>query len=265
MLQTSWIFSCTVSETVLTSKIMNLIWNWQNTNHLGQKEFISWATLTYSTSGARVDVLFLITIFRLYPGLKMSFEHKSVRKNLFLSAFFFWDSRLSLREMDQESKFGGTIGYGDSYLEFLFLHFKVFRLHAIQQDASGSVRGHSGKGPGYCYRIGRGPNSCLLGHVTGLLFCLYVKLFLPSIFNSFDFWTSMSCIVLDFEVADENVVKELGVFIDGKVHGYPFRPPKKTNPNTQNNRFGAQETCAELCGTVNVWVTVSFQTFFLEL
>ena len=31
------------------------------------------------------------------------------------------------------------------------------------------------------------PNSCLLGHVTGLLFCLYVKLFLPSFFNSVDF------------------------------------------------------------------------------
>ena len=35
--------------------------------------------------------------------------------------------------------------------------------------------------------IGGGPNSCLLGHVTGQLFCLYVKIFLPSIFNSVDF------------------------------------------------------------------------------
>ena len=31
----------------------------------------------------------------------MSFEHNSVRKNLFLSACFCWNSRLSLREMDQ--------------------------------------------------------------------------------------------------------------------------------------------------------------------
>ena len=28
----------------------------------------------------------------------------------------------------------------------------------------------SGKGPGYCYMIGRGPNSCLLCHLTGILF-----------------------------------------------------------------------------------------------
>ena len=63
-----------------------------------------------------MDVLFLMSIFRLYPGLKLSFEHDSVGKNLFLSARFCWDSRLSLREMDQKLKFGGTIGYGNSYL-----------------------------------------------------------------------------------------------------------------------------------------------------
>ena len=128
-----------------------------------------------------------MSIFRLYPGLKMSFEHNSVRKSFFLSACFCWDSRPSLREMDQKFKFGGTIGYGNSYLELLFRHFKKLRLHAILHDAAGTVPAHSGKGLGYYYKIGRGPNSCLLSHVTGLLFCLYVKISLPSIFNSVDF------------------------------------------------------------------------------
>ena len=113
-----------------------------------------------------MDVLSLMSIFRLYPGLKVSFEHNSVRKNLFLGARFFWDSRLFLREMDQKHKFGGIIGYENSYLEILFRQFKIFRLHSILHDAAGAVRAHSGKGPGYCYMIGRGPNSCLLGHVT---------------------------------------------------------------------------------------------------
>ena len=117
----------------------------------------------------------------------MSFEHNSVRKNLILSACFRWYSRHSLRELDQEFNFGGTIGYGDSYLDVVFRYSKVFRLHAIIHDAAGAVRVHSGEGPGYCYMIGRGPNSCLLGHVTGLLFCLYVKIFLPSIFILIDF------------------------------------------------------------------------------
>ena len=117
----------------------------------------------------------------------MSFEHNIFRKTLFLSACFCWDSRLSLPEMDQNFKFRGTIGYGKSYLELLFRHFKIFRLHAKLHDAAGAVRSHSGKGSGYCYMIGRGPNSCLHGHVTGLIFCLYIKIFLHFNFNSVDF------------------------------------------------------------------------------
>ena len=134
-----------------------------------------------------MDVLFLMSIFRLYPGLKTSFENNRVRKNLFLSACFCWDSRFSLREMDQKFKFGGTISYRNSCLDSVFRYSKLFSLHAILHDAAGVFRSHSGKGAGYCCMIGRGPNSCLLGHVTGLLFCLYVKIFLPSIFNSVDF------------------------------------------------------------------------------
>ena len=183
-----------------------------------------------------MDVLFLISVFRLYPRLKMSFEHNSVRKNVFLSACFCWDSGISLREMDQKYKFGGLIGYGNSYLDSVFRYSKVFRLHAILHDAAGAVRTHSGKGPRYCYMIGRGPNSCLLGHVTGLLFCLYVKIFLPSIFNSVDFWSSMSCIVLDIELTDKNIIKELGLYIDGSVQGISFSPPKSFKTNKQTTR-----------------------------
>ena len=180
-----------------------------------------------------MKVLFLMSNFRLYPGVKLSFEHNSVRKNLFLSACFCWDSSLSLREMDQKFKFGGTTGYVKSYLELLFRHFKIFRLHAILHDAAGAVRAHSGKGLGYCYMIGRGRNSCLLGHVTGLLFCFYVKIFLPSIFNSVDFSNSMSCIVLDIEPTEKIIIKELGLYIDGSVQGFSFCPPKSFKPNEQ--------------------------------
>ena len=50
-----------------------------------------------------------------------------------------------LPEMDKKFIFGGTIGYGDSYLEFLIRQFKVFSLHAILHDAAGAARAHSGK------------------------------------------------------------------------------------------------------------------------
>ena len=117
----------------------------------------------------------------------MSFEHNSVRKNLFLTASFCWDSSFSLPETDQKVKFGGPIGYVDSYFEFLFRQIILFRLHTLLQDAAGAVRTHGGKGLGYCLMIGRGPGSCLIGYVIGLLFCFYVNFFLPSIFNYVDF------------------------------------------------------------------------------
>ena len=134
-----------------------------------------------------MDVLFLISAFRLYPGLKMTFEHISLRKKLFLSACFCWDSRLSLREMDQSFEISGLIGNGNFYLVSVFRYSKVFRLHAILHVAARAVRAHSGKGSGYCYMIVRGSKSCLFGHATGLLFCLYVKPVLPSTFKSVNF------------------------------------------------------------------------------
>ena len=135
-----------------------------------------------------MDVLFLMSKFRLYPGFKMSLEHNSVHKNLFPCARFCWYSRLSFSEMNQMFEFGGTIGHGDSYLDSLFRYSKVFRLNAILHDAAGAVRSHTGRGPGYCHMIGRVPNSCLLGHVTALLFCLYEKFFYPpfSIYSTFE-------------------------------------------------------------------------------
>ena len=74
--------------------------------------------------------------------------------------------------------------------------------------------------------IGRCPNCCLLGHVTGLCFCLYVKIFPPSIFNLIDFWFSMSLIVLETELTEKNIFKEPGLFIDGSLQRFSFCPPK---------------------------------------
>ena len=43
----------------------------------------------------------------------------------------------------------------------------------------------------------------------------------------------MSCIVLDIEPTDKNIIKELGLFIDGSVQGFSFCPPKVFKPNKQ--------------------------------
>ena len=90
-----------------------------------------------------------MSFFRQYPWFKLSFEHNNAQKNLPLSACFCWDPTLSSREMDQNFEFGGIIGYSDSYLEFFFHHFKVFRLHVKLHDTAGAVRAHSVIDSGY--------------------------------------------------------------------------------------------------------------------
>ena len=135
-----------------------------------------------------MDVFFVVAVIQSYSGLKLCspFKKNTVRKNLFLSVCHCLDPKISLREMNDLYPHGGLIGYGDSYLDSVLCYSKVFRLHAILHDAAGAVYTEKRKGPGYCYIIGRGPNSCLFGHITGLLFCLYLKFFVPSIFNRFN-------------------------------------------------------------------------------
>ena len=82
---------------------------------------------------------------------------------------------------------------------------------------------------------GREPNSCVLVHVTGLLFWLNLKMFLLSIFISLDFWSSMFCIVLDFEPADKIYIEDSGVLVEGNVHRYSLCPPRKVRTNKTSN------------------------------
>ena len=43
----------------------------------------------------------------------------------------------------------------------------------------------------------------------------------------------MSLIVLDIELTDKNIIKELGLFINGSLQGFSFCPPKTFKPNKQ--------------------------------
>ena len=43
----------------------------------------------------------------------------------------------------------------------------------------------------------------------------------------------MHCIVLDIEPTEKNIIKELGLYIDGSVQGFSFCPPKSFKPNKQ--------------------------------
>ena len=99
-------------------------------------------------------VAFLANIFRLYLKVKSKFLYNGTRKNLFLSACNYWDGTISLRKVDQKFLHDGKIVYGDSYLDCVLCHSKVFGLHAILHDAAGAVRLHTGEEPVNCDMVG---------------------------------------------------------------------------------------------------------------
>ena len=43
----------------------------------------------------------------------------------------------------------------------------------------------------------------------------------------------MSLIVLDIELTEKNIIKELGLYIDGSLQGFSFCPPKTFEPSKQ--------------------------------
>ena len=45
----------------------------------------------------------------------------------------------------------------------------------------------------------------------------------------------MSQIVLDWELTEKIIFKELGLFIDGSLQGFSFCPPKTFKPNKQTS------------------------------
>ena len=74
----------------------------------------------------------------------------------------------------------------ETLLDFFLARSKIFRLHAILHDSAGAVKTTTDQGPGYCYILPKLPSSCLFGHITGLFFCLYIKVCHPHIFKILD-------------------------------------------------------------------------------
>ena len=60
----------------------------------------------------------------------------------------------------------------------------------------------------------------------------------------------MSLIVLDIELTEKNIIKELGLFIDGSLQGFSFCPPKTFKPNKQ----ASWNIYMQLRGVVESWI-----------
>ena len=126
------------------------------------------------------------TVYQLLDDYSSSLSNNSMRKNYFLAACYLISPSVDINEIDSHSPFGGLIGVGDSCLDSLLNKFKILRLHAILHDAAGFMKREYNLGPGYLYILNHVPtcfNLCWIGHVTGVLYCIYLALKSPIIFN----------------------------------------------------------------------------------
>ena len=116
------------------------------------------------------------------------FADNTERKNYLLAVFYSHDPCVDLEVVNERAPFGGIIGIGNSKLENIFGNFKIFKLHAVLLDAAGFMRTNYSKGPGYIYFSNRFNclNSCLLGHVSGIVYCVYISTVLRKIYNKID-------------------------------------------------------------------------------
>ena len=110
------------------------------------------------------------------PGL----EH-----SLFLAACLVISPTSDLMILSSKNPYGGLIGYGDSRKCHAALsRYKVLRLHAALHDAYGFMKEEFDEGPGYCYAFPLCPSHFWTGHLTGIAYCIFVKICFPSFYNS---------------------------------------------------------------------------------
>lgn len=110
----------------------------------------------------------------------------SKRRSYFLAACLFFDPDLDLEVAIKLRPYGGLIGIDNSRLDKYLKGSKILRLHAVIHDAAGFVWEHSQTGPGYVYAVSCPISSPLIGHLTGVGFCLYHKILRPADFRKLE-------------------------------------------------------------------------------
>ena len=133
----------------------------------------------------------LETIFNNKRILSCDYSELDIgqRKLYFLATCLSLKADVDIHQLNDLCPYGGLIGVGNSQLEKIFGGSKILRMHAMIHDACGFMKFNYGEGPGYCYMIPNAPdwmNKCVLGHVTGVLYCLYLKTFQNCSFNKID-------------------------------------------------------------------------------
>ena len=132
------------------------------------------------TTIATVD---LKNIHEIYDQIKLDYPEYSERFVYFLAACLYLDPDINLEIVLKLRPYGGLIGIDNSSLDKYLKSYKFLRLHAMLHDASGFIAQHSQKGPGYSYVLPCPITNAYIGHMTGLMFCLFVKKFKRNLFS----------------------------------------------------------------------------------
>ena len=130
-----------------------------------------------------IPTIDLKNIREIYEQIKVDYPEDSERFVYFLTACLYLDPDINLEIVLKLRPYGGLIGIHNSSLDTYLKSYKFLRLHAILHEASGFIAEYSHKGPGYSYVLTCPITNAYVGHVTGLLFCLFVKTFKMSLFN----------------------------------------------------------------------------------
>ena len=134
-----------------------------------------------------MDVCFLVRVIHLCSGVKiLSISKKYGEEKFVLECLSLLGSKKPPAADGYSVCSQRTYWKRELKHDTVFRFSKVLRLHAVLHDTAGAVSAERGRGPGYYSVIGRGPSFCFLGHITGLFYCLNLKILVPSNFNLFD-------------------------------------------------------------------------------
>ena len=136
---------------------------------------------------SRVTPIDLKIIHEIYTSLKQTHPDNSNRRNYFLAAcflfFFASPDNLNYDILIKLRPYGGLIGIDNSSLDKYLKNSKILRLHAILHDAAGFIHEFCQQGPPYCYMFPWNCNNSLLGLLSGIAFCLFIKLKKPELYH----------------------------------------------------------------------------------
>ena len=124
-------------------------------------------------------------IHEIFLLLEDTYSEKPNRLKYFLatSKFFSQNDEFEHEIALKLKPYGGMIGIDNSSWDKHLKNRKILRLHAILHDAGGFIEEIRNEGPDYSYMLPFKLKSCFSGHVTGILFCLYLKYFHSVIFQ----------------------------------------------------------------------------------